>query len=39
MTYTESHPVNLSDPLLGEWSEPITIVDGRVDGIQPHSPR
>lgn len=30
--------VNLSDPLLGEWSAPITIVDGRVDGVQVSSP-
>jgi hypothetical protein len=29
MTYVMSSPMNLSDPMLGEWSEPITIVDGR----------
>ncbi len=38
MVYTTSSPANLSDPLLSSWSEPITIVDGRVDGVQPHSP-
>jgi hypothetical protein len=38
MTYTYSEPLNLTDPMLGAWSEPITIVDGRVDGVQPHSP-
>lgn len=38
MTYTYSTPANLSDPFLEEWTEPITIVDGRADGIQPHSP-
>jgi hypothetical protein len=35
MTYTYSEPLNLTDPMLGAWSEPITIVDGRVDGVQP----
>jgi hypothetical protein len=38
LRYAETHPVNLSDPLLAEWSEPITVVDGRVDGVQPHGP-
>ena len=38
MVYTTSSPTNLSDPLLSSWSEPITIADGRVDGVQPHSP-
>jgi len=38
MTYTTSSPLNLSDPLLTEWSPPTCIVDGRVDGVQPHGP-
>ena len=38
MVYTLSSPTDLSDPLLSSWSEPITIIDGRVDGVQPHSP-
>lgn len=38
MTYTYSTPTNLSDPDLNDWSEPVTIVDGRVDGVQPHTP-
>lgn len=33
-----STPTNLSDPGLNDWAEPVTIVDGRVDGVQPHSP-
>ena len=38
MLYVVSSPLNLSDPMLSEWSEPMTIVDGRYDGVQPHSP-
>lgn len=38
MTYAVTTPANLSDPLLAQWTEPITVVDGRVDGVQPHGP-
>ena len=38
MLYTTSSPTNLSDPWLIDWSSPVTIVDGRVDGLQPHGP-
>jgi hypothetical protein len=38
MNYIVSEPTNLSDPWLVDWSEPITIVDSRVDGVQPHGP-
>lgn len=38
MVYTVSRPANLSDPWLAEWTEPITIVDGRTEGVQPHGP-
>jgi hypothetical protein len=38
MTYAVTEPANLSDPLLAHWTEPVTIVDGRVDGVQPHGP-
>jgi hypothetical protein len=38
MTYVLSTPANLSDPYLIEWKEPISIDDGRVDGVQPHGP-
>lgn len=38
MVYAVTEPVNLTDPLLVEWTEPITMVDGRTDGIQPHGP-
>ena len=38
MLYTMSEPTNLSDPWLSDWSEPLTIVDSRVDGVQPHGP-
>ena len=38
MVYVQTKPVNLSDPWLTEWSEPITIIDGRVDGVQPIGP-
>lgn len=26
------------DPWLTNWTEPVCIVDGRVDGVQPHGP-
>ena len=32
MVYTTASPTNLSDPLLRDWSAPVTVVDGRVDG-------
>ena len=38
MVYTLSMPANLSDNRLADWTEPVTIVDGRYDGVQPHSP-
>ena len=38
MNYIMSEPTDLSDPWLVDWSEPITIVDSRVDGVQPHGP-
>eukprot|EP00947_MAST-08B_sp_MAST-8B-sp1_P005955 g5955.t1 len=38
MVYSVSRPTNLSDPFLVDWSEPHTVVDGRVDGVQPHGP-
>ena len=38
MVYTYSTPANASDPYLEEWTEPVTVVDGRVDGVLPHTP-
>ena len=38
MSYVMSTPKNLSDPFLTEWTAPVTIIDGRVDGLQPHGP-
>ena len=38
MTYVFSEPLNKADPWLSEWTEPIVMVDGRVDGVQPHGP-
>eukprot|EP01047_Picozoa_sp_COSAG01_P083195 COSAG01_NODE_17301_length_1162_cov_1.383819_2_plen_102_part_01 len=38
MSYVVSVPSNLTDRWLSNWSEPVVIVDGRVDGVQPHGP-
>ena len=39
MSYVLPVPADPSDPLLREWSEPIAIVEDRVDGVQPHGPQ
>jgi sucrose-6-phosphate hydrolase SacC (GH32 family) len=38
MLYTTSSPANMSDIWLANWTAPITIADGRADGVQPHGP-
>ena len=38
MSYVLSTPANTHDPWLSNWTEPIVVVDGRVDGVQPHGP-
>ena len=38
MLYVVTTPANTSDPWLRQWTEPVVIVDGRVDGVQPHGP-
>ena len=38
MSYVFTEPADLSDPDLKEWKEPVTIIDGRTDGVQPHGP-
>jgi hypothetical protein len=33
-----SEPTDINDIDLVDWTAPMTIVDGRTDGVQPHGP-